>query len=112
MPRPRIRRRVCQMPGHLNFSPRASCGKVNLLVEEYEVIRLIDYKGLNQEECADVMGVARTSVQKMYNEARHKLSQALVEGKSLQIGGGDYYICDDNSFCHRRFCSRNHPNKD
>lgn len=96
------------MPNHLNFSPDSSNGVINLLIEEYESIRLIDYKKLTQEECAQVMGVARTSVQKMYDDARHKLSQALVEGKSIQIGGGDYYLCNDNnSFCQRRYCGRN-----
>lgn len=108
MSRPRIRRRICEMPNHLNFTPEFSNGVVNLLIEEYESIRLIDYKKLNQEECAQVMGIARTSVQKMYEEARSKISQALVEGKTLQIGGGDYYLCNDSkSFCQRRFCGRN-----
>lgn len=104
MPRPRIRRRICQMPPHSKFSPDFSKGEINLLIEEYEVVRLIDYVGLNQEECAEIMGIARTSVQKMYEEARHKLSQALVEGKTLHIGGGNYYICNDNSPCQKRFC--------
>lgn len=105
MPRPRMRRRICGMPRHLNFSPRNSNGVVNLLVEEYEVIRLIDYNKLTQEECAQIMNMARTSVQKMYNDARFKISQVLVEGKTLQIGGGDYYICNDFS-CRKKICNR------
>lgn len=110
MSRPRIRRRICEMPNHLSFSPDFSNGVVNLLIEEYEVIRLIDYKRMTQEECSQVMGIARTSVQKMYEEARYKLSQTLVEGKTLQINGGDYYICNKNSFCHRK-CGRYHSNR-
>lgn len=106
MPRPRMRRRICGMPNHLKFSPENSGGVINLLVEEYEVIRLIDYNNLTQEECAQIMKMARTSVQKMYNDARFKISQALVEGKTLQIGGGNYYICNNDLSCRRNFCNR------
>jgi len=106
MPRPRMRRRICGMPNFVKFySNDNSNGTVNLLVEEYEVIRLIDYKKLTQEECAKIMGIARTSVQKMYDEARFKLSQVLVEGKSLQINGGDYYICDKSIPCKNQCCN-------
>lgn len=110
MPRPRIKRRICEIPNHLSFSPKFPNGVVNLLVEEYETIRLIDYKGMTQEECAQIMGIARTSVQKMYEEARYKLTQTLVEGKTLVISGGDYFLCSKNSFCNRK-CGRNHSNK-
>lgn len=106
MPRPRMRRRICGMPNHLKFFPMDSNGTVNLLVEEYEVIRLIDYKKLTQEECAQIMGIARTSVQKMYDEARYKIAQILVEGKTLQIDGGDYYVCNDNLPCKGDFCNK------
>jgi predicted DNA-binding protein (UPF0251 family) len=106
--RPRKRRRVCRMPSYLSFIPsnNSNNGIVKIRVEEYEVLRLIDYEGLTQEECANIVGIARTSVQKMYDEVRQKISQFLVEGKSLQIEGGDYYICDNNFRCGRNFCNR------
>lgn len=110
MSRPRIRRRICEIPKHLSFSPDSSNGVVNLLVEEYEAIRLIDYKGLTQEECSQIMGISRTSVQKMYEEARYKLTQSLVEGKVLLICGGDYFLCSKNSSCNRK-CGRNYSNR-
>ena len=34
-----------------------------LNVDEYETIRLIDYLGLTQEQCAEQMEVARATVQ-------------------------------------------------
>lgn len=78
-------------------------------VEEYEAIRWIDYEGLIQEECAQRMNVARTTVQRIYTDARKKLAQALVDGKVLRIEGGDYKICDeqfDIDRCGRGYCRR------
>ena len=64
-----------------------------MTVEEHETIRLIDLKGFTQEECAEQMQVARTTVQRIYNDARKKVAEALVLGKMLQIEGGDYLLC-------------------
>lgn len=63
-------------------------------VDEYETIRLIDLMGFTQEECAAQMNVARTTVQGIYNEARKKLADVLVNAKDLVIQGGDYTLCD------------------
>ena len=92
MPRNAKCRRVCQMPVHCRFSPEqpAHGEAVELTVEEYEAVRLMDYLGLNQEEAAAQMGVARTTVQRIYAQARRKLAAFLVEGRPLQIGGGSY----------------------
>lgn len=67
---------------------------VILSVDEYEAIRLIDKQGFSQEECSNYMQVARTTVQLIYNSARKKLADALVDGLSLRIEGGDYRLCD------------------
>jgi predicted DNA-binding protein (UPF0251 family) len=65
-----------------------------MTVDEYETIRLIDLQGFTQEECASQMKIARTTVQGIYNEARKKLADSLVNGKVLQIEGGTYQLCD------------------
>ena len=65
-----------------------------MTVDEYETIRLIDQLGLTQEECAEQMKVARTTVQGIYNDARKKLADVLVNAKKLVIEGGDYVLCD------------------
>jgi len=92
-------RRVCQLPAHCRFSPEQP-GKneaVELTVEEYETVRLMDYLGFNQESAAAQMGVARTTVQRIYAQARQKLAVFLVEGRPLQIGGGSYALCPQES---------------
>ncbi len=69
-------------------------------VEEYETIRLMDYEGLMQEECAERMEVARTTVQRIYNDARKKMADFLVGGKSLVIEGGDFVLCNESHDGH------------
>ena len=78
-----------------------------MTVDEYETIRLIDLAGLTQEECAGQMNIARTTIQGMYNSARKKLADSLVNGKILKIEGGDYKLCDGRE----EFCSRGSGSK-
>lgn len=81
--------------------------KVRLSIEEFETVRLIDYNGLTQEECSVQMHVSRTTVQRMYNEARRKIASFLVKGSSLQICGGNYEICKNSERCCKKFtCGR------
>jgi len=76
-------------------------------VDEYETLRLIDLEGLKQEECALRMNIARTTVQGIYNTARKKIAESLVNGKVLRIEGGNYEICDGRSrCCEKRNCKK------
>ena len=99
MARPMKWRRVCQLPETTRFGPLgAGAGqreRVRMTVDEYETIRLIDWEGFNQEECAKQMKIARTTVQGIYVKARQKLADSLVNGKLLIIEGGEYRLCDD-----------------
>lgn len=97
MPRPKKCRKVCQLPPMREFRPVGAIpceSAVILSVDEYEAIRLIDRQGFSQEECSSYMQVARTTVQMIYNSARKKLADALVDGLPLRIEGGDYRLCD------------------
>lgn len=96
MPRPRKCRRVCSIPACNHFVPhgRIPSEQVSMTLDEYECLRLIDVEGLNQEECAGQMGVARTTVQAMYAGARRKLGRCLVYGFGLTIEGGEYRLCE------------------
>lgn len=98
-------RKVCILPKNVQFRTEKvdldpQIGQsVTMSVEEYETVRLIDYMGFTQEECARHMQVARTTVQRIYNDARKKLSIFLVEGNKLQISGGSYTLCTKGGNC-------------
>lgn len=77
---------------------------VTLGLDEYEVIRLIDLEGMQQEQAAAQMGVARTTVQSIYNAARRKMADALVNGRALRIEGGDVEVCEKRAHCMRDGC--------
>lgn len=106
MPRPRKYRRVCSYPRCTSFKPCGRDGQtVIMTIDEYEVIRLIDLEGFTQEQCSEQMEVARTTVQAIYGNARKKLAQCIVEGRPLQIDGGDVRVCEDShSFCGKGCC--------
>ena len=80
MARPYKARRICSVPTIDTFGPlnQEMDSAVELTLEEYETIRLIDWLDCTQEECADQMGVARTTVQAVYNSARKKLADCLA----------------------------------
>ena len=110
MARPTKCRRICTMPGFASFGPQAGekLDTVIMTVDEFEAIRLIDLEGLVQEAAALRMNVARTTVQAIYNSARIKLADCLVNGKLLHISGGEVELCDGAMGCcpHRGGCCR------
>ena len=101
MPRTPKCRRICSFPDYYSFIPedaeKENLGSIMMSLDEYETVRLLDYEGLNQEECALRMGVARTTVTAMYESARKKLVSAVVEGKRLRIAGGNIEIDRERS---------------
>ncbi len=103
MPRPRKNRVVNSMPSCEGFTPLGyicdsadCCPSVIMTVDEYETIRLIDFMKLTQQECAEQMQVSRPTVTHIYESARFKLADALINEKQLMVGGGDYHICHEN----------------
>lgn len=110
MPKPSRCRRVCAEPAFKSFRP--SCDKnaepVTLFVDEYEAIRLIDFEKQTHEQCAQQMQISRTTATEIYEKARFKLADAIVNGKPLLITGGNYEVCHgSNSNCSRRCRWRN-----
>ena len=102
MPRPCKRRRVCALPGCRRFGDlegNQHQEPIEMAVDEFEAIRLVDLLDLTQEEAARQMGVARATVQSIYGSARKKLALSLVEGRELRIGGGEYQVCPGDQGC-------------
>ena len=107
MARPKKARKVCFEPNIAELiKPKNGRGCVELTVDEYETLRLIDYMGLTQYECALQMEVARSTIAAINENARYKISDSLVNGKSIKISGGDYIICKNSTHCCGR-CGAN-----
>ena len=90
MPRPFKSRSIMEKPLCCKFVPEkiGQTGSVVLTLDEFEVIRKCDYERLSQENCATVMQISRTTVQRIYASARVKIAEAFVLGKVLEIEGG------------------------
>jgi predicted DNA-binding protein (UPF0251 family) len=79
-------------------------GKITLLFEEFEAIRLTDYEGMTQEQAAEQMQVSRPTFTRIYEQARRSIAKAFVEGRAIVINGGDvrfekqWYRCRK---CHK-----------
>ena len=77
---------------------------VVLSLDEFEVIRLVDLEKQTHEQCAARMDISRTTVTEIYESARRKLADCLVNGKHLVISGGNYRFCDGSAgkYCGKR----------
>lgn len=104
------KRRIIAPPRFGGFKPYGCPpnheAPIQLLFEEYEAIKLADYKLMNHQEAAVLMGVSRATFARIYEKARRKIAQALVETKTIEtITGNSYtnknwYYCGN---CHARF---------
>lgn len=94
MSRPKRCRRICGYPDYWSFLPEGSEIKetITFMLDELETIRLIDYQKMTQEECAEAMGVSRATVTSIYEKARYKIADAMLNGKRIRITGGTYRI--------------------
>jgi len=63
----------------------ASLEKIVLFEDEVEAIRLADYEGLYQEECANKMKISRTTFSRIIASARKKIADALLNEKVLEV---------------------------
>ena len=106
MPRPQKCRRICFTPQYDSFYPENSQtdDTITLTLDEYEVIRLVDLEKKTHEQCSAQMDVSRTTVTEIYESARYKLAQCIVNGKRLIISGGNYRICEGREYPRCRQC--------
>ena len=92
--RPPKWRRVGFIPEITYFKPAGiplrMLEEVCLSVEEAEAVRLKDWEGLEQEQCAEKMNVSRQTFQRVLGSARRKVADALLHGKAIRIEGGNF----------------------
>ena len=110
MPRRKRLRKVVAPPGFRGFKPygnrHGQRSHVELLYEEYEAIKLADYDLMNHQEASEVMGVSRPTFARIYESARRKVAQALVETREIRSIFGNakldksWFACNG---CHARF---------
>ena len=110
MPRRKRLRKVVAPPGFKGYKPYGNSKHkkqhVDLLYEEYEAIKLADYDLMNHLEASKIMGVSRPTFARIYESARRKLANALVETREIRSVYGNakldgaWYLCND---CQARF---------
>jgi len=96
MARPEKMRCVAQLPNVGFFKPVgipvSALQGICLSIAELESIRLKDLEGLEQEECAQQMRISRPTFHRLLEVARKKLADALINGKAIQIEGGNFEL--------------------
>ena len=98
MVRPQKERRVAFNPEISYFKPRGipmfDLEEVCLTVDQREAIRLSDLLGLSHEEAGRNMGVSRATFGRIIQRAREAVADALINGKAINVEGGNYQLID------------------
>lgn len=104
MPRPCKKRRVTCNPLAISFGPQTGLERqpesVALTYDEFEAIRLADYKGLYQAQAAEKMKISRQTFGNIVASAHKKVADFLVNSKRLSVQGGTVdvgtcrFVCD------------------
>lgn len=89
--RPRISRVLENGPDTRCYAPQCNSEQkdegVLLLPEEMAALSLIDLQQMEQEQAATVLGVSRKTIWRDIHEARRKIADALINGKTIQMAG-------------------------
>lgn len=89
MPRPCKRRRIRGNPNACYFKPagvrRADLESTVLTLDEFEAIRLVDFREMPQEEAAEHMKISQPTLSRILKQARKKLADAIINGKAIEI---------------------------
>ncbi|WP_135612840.1 DUF134 domain-containing protein [Methanococcoides sp. AM1] len=94
MGRPRKRRMVNFDHNVRHFKPSGTCLKdleeVNITIDELETLRLSYLEKMKQENAAQTMEIHQSTFQRTLQRTLQKIADALVNGKSIRVEGGDY----------------------
>ncbi len=110
MPRRKRLRKIVAPPRFVGYKPYGvsgqSKGEIELLYEEYEAIKLADFDLMNHDQASALMGISRATFARIYESARRKIAEALVNVKEIKTVYGNavfedyWYVCED---CHSKF---------
>ena len=93
MVRPKKHRCIESLPGAFVYKPAGvpvrSIDWVELNIDEFETIRLLDHLGYDQATAAESMGISRPTVTRIYSSARKKIADALTLGMAIRIKSRD-----------------------
>lgn len=105
MPRPQKSRKISIPPKMVGFKPFGmpmnKVEPLRLKFEEYESIRLVNYNDLSQDEAAKQMNVSRPTFTRIYNKALKIIAKSFIEGKALEIQGGNFEFDREWYRCRR-----------
>ena len=109
MGRPHKKRFVAYNPGVSYFKPRGipmmELEEIHLTIDEREALRLADLEGFSHEEAGRRMHVSRATFGRIIERARKTVADALINGKAINIEGGNYRIGDTERLFHCRHCN-------
>ena len=94
MSRPKKCRYINCTPCSFYFKPRGipitDLEEISLSIDELESLCLADYEGHYHENSAQQMRISRATFGRILEGARHKVADALVNGKALKIESKKY----------------------
>ena len=114
MVRPKRCRKVGFQPNVTYFKPAGirmrELEETVISVDEFEAIRLKDFQGFEQEDCAKKMDISQPTFHRLILSARKKIADSIVNGKALRIEGGNFEIIPQSNNhkgrCYRRDTKR------
>ena len=62
---------------------------------------------IRDRQCAMQMEIGRSTVTEIYESARGKIADSLINGRRLVIDGGNYKLCDgEPKWCYKKHCEK------
>lgn len=105
MARPLKSRKISNPPVMKGFKPygipMCKIEPVILKFEEFESIKLVNYDNMPQDKAAEQMNISRPTFTRIYNSALKQIAKMFVEGKGLEIEGGNYEFDKDWYKCKK-----------
>ena len=104
MSRNKKERTIGAPPLFTSFKPSGIAGRhlnnTILTLDEYEAIRLADYKGFSHDEASKEMRISRPTFTRLIEKARKKTAQMIISGNMLTIEGGNIHFKNNIIKCN------------